>query len=333
MTRANSTRSLSLTDEGNPAPVPRVRSRFWLAWGVALVVGVPLRWIIWPAPIDNVFAWDDVSSPDQSSSAATDVPSLQQFLNPAAIRTPPCIGSLVLSGGGRVPGAVRTEFLKLAGGEKARLVVIPTGSETVDDPDEQSQHRRLWEAYHPAKLDILHTRSREIANSEAFVAPLRSATAAWIGGGRQTLIAAAYSGTRVESELHALLERGGVVGGTSAGAACQSRIMIVRGEVYNVPGFGLLPGTIVDQHFLARDRKSRLLAALTKHPAWLGVGIDENTALVVRGSTMRCVGDSTVTCCLAPTADNEARELVLHSGDTADLNDWRRKAGQRDANP
>jgi cyanophycinase len=261
------------------------------------------------------------------------VPGLQPFLKPPGIASRPTAGSLVLSGGGRIPDAVRDEFLKLAGGEKTRLVVIPTGSESFDDTDERADHRRLWESHRPATFDILHTRSREVANGESFVAPIRQATGVWIAGGRQTLIAAAYTGTRVERELHALLERGGVIGGTSAGAACLSRIMIVRGDVYNVPGFGLLPGTIVDQHFVKRDRKSRLVAALAKHPAWLGVGIDENTALVVRGAAVRCVGDSTVSLCLPPTPVGDSHELVLKPGDTADLNEWRRKAGQHSAMP
>jgi cyanophycinase len=290
---------------------------------------VCLRWAILPPHDDDGFEWDDRLSALEKPSDSAEVPSLQPFLKPPEIKTPRVVGSLVVCGGGRLPDAVREEFLKLAGGEKSRLVVIPTASETAGALTEQAQHRRLWEAFHPAAIDILHTRSRDAANSDKFVAPLRKATGVWIGGGRQSLIAAAYSGTRVERELHALLERGGVIGGTSAGAACQSRIMIVRGEIHAVPGLGLLPGTIIDQHFVVRGRKARLLAALDKHPQWLGVGVDEQAALVVQGAKLRCVGDSSVTLCVTPTVAGEARELVLKPGDTADLHEWRRKAGQR----
>lgn len=333
MSRANATTNLSRNTGSSCTPPLRVRGWFWLGVSLAFVVAVPPCGIICRLPSDEAFAGDDGSSESSVASVTTAVPSLQPFLNPPEIASQQGSGSLVLSGGGRIPDAVRAEFLKLAGGEKTRLVVIPTGSETFDDTDERADHRRLWESYHPASLDILHTRSRDVANGEQFVVPLRQATGVWIAGGRQTLIAAAYSGTRVERELHALLERGGVIGGTSAGAACASRIMIVRGDVYNVPGFGLLPGTIVDQHFIKRDRKSRLIAALAKHPAWLGVGIDENTALVVRGGAIQCVGDSTVSLCLPPTSAGEFHELVLKPGDTADLNEWRRKAGQREVTP
>jgi cyanophycinase len=307
----------------------RGRIRFWLAWSLAFVVGVCLRGAILPPSDDGDFEWDDRLSALEKPSESADVPSLQQFLNPPGIHTPKTVGSLVVCGGGRVPDAIREEFLKLAGGDQAKLVVIPTGSETAGALTEQAQHRRLWDALHPATIDILHTRSRDAANSDKFVAPLRKATGVWIGGGRQSLIAAAYTGTRVERELHALLTRGGVIGGTSAGAACQSRIMIVRGEVHDVPGLGLLPGTIIDQHFVVRGRKGRLLAALDKHPQWLGVGVDEQAALVVQGANLRCVGDSSVTLCVTPTAAGETRELVLKPGDTADLHEWRRKAGQR----
>ncbi|MBI5760208.1 MAG: cyanophycinase [Planctomycetales bacterium] len=309
--------------------IDRGRTRFWLAWSLAFVVGVGLRWAILSPPDDDGFDWDDRLLALEKQSDSAEVPSLQPFLNPPEIQSPKIVGSLVVCGGGRLPDAVREEFLKLAGGEKAKLIVIPTASETAGALTEQAQHRRLWDAFHPATIDILHTRSRDTANSDKFVAPLRKATGVWIGGGRQSLIAAAYSGTRVERELHALLARGGVIGGTSAGAACQSRIMIVRGEVHDVPGLGLLPGTIIDQHFVVRSRKARLLAALDKHPQWLGVGIDEQSALVVQGANLRCVGDSSVTLCVTPTVAGEVRELVLKPGDTADLHEWRRKAGQR----
>jgi cyanophycinase len=312
-----------------PGPSPFSRIRRPLRGLSRIVVVLATGWISFSQTDSAGMAGDGTPAVSSATSVTSAVPTLTPFLNPPEIAARPPAGSLVLSGGGRIPDSVRGEFLKLAGAETARLVVIPTGSETFDDTDERAEHRRLWESFCPATVDILHTRSRDESNSESFVAPLRQATGVWIAGGRQTLIAASYSGTRVERELHALLERGGVIGGTSAGAACLSRIMLVRGDVYSVPGFGLLPGTIVDQHFIKRDRKARLVTALTRHPRWLGVGIDENTALVVRGGAIRCVGDSTVSLCLPPTAAGNVSELVLQPGDSADLNDWRRKAGQR----
>lgn len=242
-------------------------------------------------------------------------------LDPAGIR-----GSLVLCGGGRLPDAVRDEFLQRAGGNQARLVIIPTasGDDTVEA--DAAEVAEIWTSRGAASATWLHTRSRDQANDAAFVAPLKEATGVWITGGRQTQIAAAYSGTLVERELAALIERGGVVGGTSAGAACQSRVMIVRGRIYEIPGLGLIPGAIIDQHFLARDRKARLLEALGQHPGLVGLGIDEGTALVVHGRELKCVGDSTVTVCFATSTGRPDVEERLESGQSTDLTLLRRQA-------
>ena len=238
-------------------------------------------------------------------------------------------GSLVICGGGKLPDAVRDKFIELAGGEKARLVIIPTasGDDTVDD--DAQEVAAIWDARKPASVTILHTRARDEANAAAFVEPIKHATGVWITGGKQSQIAASYSGTLVEKELHALIDRGGVVGGTSAGAACQSRVMIVRGKVHETPGLGLFPGAIVDQHFLARDRKPRLLAALVLHPGLFGVGIDEGTALIVHGRNLRCLGDSTVTICHAALGGRDEKEVILKSGGVFDLTMARRAARDR----
>jgi len=106
---------------------------------------------------------------------------------------------------------------------------------------------------------VLHTRSRDKANTTEFVAPLRHATAVWFEGGQQSRLAAAYVGTEVERELYAMSDRGGVIGGTSAGAAIMSRVMVEGGnpEPRMGTGLDLLPGTIVDQHFLVRGHPHR----------------------------------------------------------------------------
>jgi cyanophycinase len=242
-------------------------------------------------------------------------------------------GSLVICGGGALPDSVRDKFIELAGGKRARLVIIPTGSgdDTLDEDGREVAG--IWKSREPAAITIVHTRSPEEANDPRFVEPIRHATGVWISGGKQSQIANAYSGTLVARELCALVERGGVVGGTSAGAACQSRVMIVRGRIYEKDGFGLLPGTIIDQHFLARDRKARLLEALTLHPDLVGLGVDEGTALIVQGRTMRCMGDSSVTVCLGATNGHQAKEVVLESGDFSDLTMYRRAARDRTQPP
>lgn len=248
--------------------------------------------------------------------------------NPSGIR-----GSLVLCGGGRLPEAVRDEFLLRAGGKDARLVIVPTASGDDTVVADAAEVVDIWLSRGAASATVLHTRSRDEANDEAFVAPLTQTTGVWITGGRQSQIAAAYSGTLVERELLALLDRGGVVGGTSAGAACQSRVMIVRGKIHDTPGLGLIPGAIVDQHFLARDRKARLLEALDQHPGLVGLGIDEGTALIVHGRQLKCIGDSSVTICFAASTGRPAGEQRLEAGQSTDLTMLRRQALARTLPP
>jgi cyanophycinase len=255
--------------------------------------------------------------------AAEPVPTPER-INPDGIK-----GSLVICGGGRLPDSVRDKFIELVGGKEARLVVIPTAGEEDSIDEDAREVAEIWKAREPASITILHTRSPEEANDPKFVEPIRHATGVWISGGKQSQLARVYSGTLVARELYALVERGGVVGGTSAGAACQSRVMIVRGKIHDKEGLGLIPGVIIDQHFLARDRRTRLFEALALHPHLVGLGVDEGTALVVQGRTLRCLGDSTVTICMAATAFHAAKEVVLKPGDVSDLTMYRRVARDR----
>lgn len=238
-------------------------------------------------------------------------------------------GALVICGGGPVPDEARDRFIRLADGPKARLVIIPSGS---DDDTIEADGRALlalWKARGPAETILLHTRSRETADDEQFAAPLRKASGVWFSGGKQTVLARTYVGTAVERELHALLKRGGVIGGTSAGAAIMSGPMIVRGKLFESPGFGLLPGAIIDQHYLARDRQGRLLEALQMHPGLFGAGVDEGTALVVRGNQLEAIGASTVTICFSASGMSPRRDIVLKHGQTANLTQLRKEARSR----
>ncbi len=242
-------------------------------------------------------------------------------------------GPLVIVGGGELPRDAIEYFLKEAGGEKAKLVVIPTASAAADDAAEREKEVAEWKGRGFADVVVLHTRSKDEANTDAFVVPLASATAVWFGGGDQAKIAEAYLGTRVETEIMALHRRGGVIGGTSAGAAIQSRCMIASGkETANVTqGFDLLPGAVIDQHFLARNRKGRLVGVIDARPSLFGVGIDEGTALLVKGRNLRVVGKSSVTIYHAAGRDQAASELLLTAErrQPADLPMFRREARQR----
>jgi len=227
----------------------------------------------------------------------------EQIIDADALKpVEPITGSLVIVGGGKVPDVIWQRFMKLAGGENAHIVVIPTASKEADtlDPD---KYLNEWRERNPASVTILHTRSKEDANEPNFVKPLERATAIWFGGGGQSRIADAYLGTLAEKKFHEVLKRGGVIGGTSAGAAIMSRTMIARGKPKPEieTGLGFIPGAIIDQHFIKRHRQVRLVDAVTSYPYLVGLGIDESTALVVYdGSKIDVLGESCVTVIFGP---------------------------------
>ena len=239
-------------------------------------------------------------------------------------------GTLFLVGGGRMPPDVTARFVALAGGSAGRLVVIPTATARAEtaDPDASLQS---WRAQGFANVVRLHTRDRAEADQESFVAPLREATAVWFSGGDQNRIAAAYLGTRVETELRALLARGGTIGGTSAGTAIQSRLMIGGGteEARTAQGFDHLPGIVVDQHFAARSRQARLAGVLAANPGHVGLGVDESTALIAHGRRLEVVGSGAVHVLLAAGPERPASTQELKAGGVADLIALRRAAIDR----
>ncbi|MBS0262114.1 MAG: cyanophycinase [Planctomycetes bacterium] len=229
-------------------------------------------------------------------------------------------GTLVICGGGEISDDVLDEFVAAAGGEEARVVVITTASETAET-EEIEEELEYWRDQKLARLTILHTRSRDTANDPEFASPLADATGVWFVGGDQAYLADTYLGTTSEKLIHGVMRRGGVVGGISAGAAIMSSVMIRRGD--QSPeigrGFGLLPGTVIDQHFLARNRQERLLGALAEHPGLVGLGIDEGAAVVVRGGRMSVVGDSQVVACISAAKGRPARLSTLRPGEQANL--------------
>ncbi len=230
-------------------------------------------------------------------------------------------GSLVIVGGGKVTEGIRNRFLELAGGKKARLVVIPTASEYADRPGVSSSYL-FWRNQNVTSVDLLHTRDRQKADDAAFVEPLTHATGVWLGGGDQSKLTDAYLNTAVLRELFKLLDRGGVIGGTSAGASVMSSTMITGGttKAHLGTGFGLVPAIVVDQHFTNRNRMGRLQGILAEHPEMVGIGIDEQTAAVFQGPTLSIVGDASVWLCLSPTQTLPVSTKRLKSGDQVDLN-------------
>jgi cyanophycinase len=247
-------------------------------------------------------------------------------------RGEPIPGALFICGGGRLPEAALGKFVDLAGGEQARLVLITTASETADSPEVEPRiypFRQLK----VSDLKLLHTRSRETANAPEFCRPLEQATGVWIIGGHQHRLTDAYLDTRVEKALRGVLERGGIIGGTSAGAAVMSEVMIKGGnpEPELGRGFGLLPGTLIDQHFLKRRRQDRLIAATAGFPQLVGLGIDEGTILLVRGRKLTVLpeSESQVVAVFGPCKEMPAKTEVLPAGAEADLLALSRAAAKR----
>lgn len=241
-------------------------------------------------------------------------------------------GTLFICGGGKLPDAALQRFVEIAGGTRAHVVVITTASETADTAEVESRID-FWRKARLEEMSVLHTRNREIADDANFCRPLQSATGVWFIGGNQDRLTQTYLGTRVERCIRNVLERGGVVGGTSAGAAIMSPVMIRGGNPLAEigDGFGFLPGTVVDQHFLKRRRQDRLLNVLSVFPQLVGVGIDEGTAIVVTGRRLSVIreSESEVVTYLAPVDGKPSRMVTLKPGDELDLVAARRAAMAR----
>ncbi len=244
-------------------------------------------------------------------------------------------GTLVVVGGALEDSFILDRFLQIAGGPEAPLVVIPTAGEG-DVYDEFYSGVADFREAGFKDVTVLHTRDRNVANSDEFVAPLLRARAVWFPGGRQWRLADAYLDTRTELELDAVLDRGGVIGGTSAGATIQGSYL-VRGDTRNntimmgdhVEGFAFLKNVAIDQHLLARNRHFDLIPVIEKHPQLLGIGIDEDTAIVIRGDGFEVVGKSVVAIYdNRRTLPNQGRFYFLRAGDTYDLKT--RQARRRD---
>ena len=182
----------------------------------------------------------------------------------------------VLAGGGKLPSEVYEKFIQLAGGDNARIVVIPSAS--INPIKAASQYRYKHSVFYPnSSIEIL-----------------RQATGIWFTGGDQQRLANLYCGTEVEKELKRLIANGVVIGGTSAGASIVSNIMIYgNGES---KGFGFLD-LIIDQHFTNRNRLNRLLHLVQKYSDVEGLGIDEETAVVLIDNYAEVIGVGNVTFC------------------------------------
>jgi cyanophycinase len=214
-------------------------------------------------------------------------------------------GSLVIVGGNMKDPAIADRFIALAGGAGAKFVIVPTAGGNKDRDGTIRVYKEEdvvapWKKRGLTHVAMLHTHDPQVANSEEFVRPLREANAVWFDGGRQWNIVDSYAHTLTFRELHRVLERGGVIGGSSAGATIQGAYL-VRGavsgpDVVMAPepehqaGFGFLRRSAIDQHVNARNRWDDLIPVIRKYPDLLGIGLSEDTAIIVKGDAFEVLG-------------------------------------------
>ncbi len=238
----------------------------------------------------------------------------------------PEAGSLLLAGGGIRDAAIFERFIALAGGDQAVLVVIPTagGAQAYDqDCSCADPFRKLG----VKDVTVLHTYDPTEADSDLFIRPISRATGVWFSGGRQWRLMDAYAGTKALGAFRGVLTRGGAIGGSSAGATIQGSYLargdsrtntIMMGD--HEAGFGFLSGVAVDQHVLKRNRPFDMLEIVEAHPDLLGIGLDEDTAIVVHGTSFEVIGNSYVLIYDSKNSlGSDAPFYFLTAGDSFDL--------------
>jgi len=191
---------------------------------------------------------------------------------------------------------VLRRFVRLAGGNKARIVVIPTASSF--PAEAVKTYTAIFGRFGAPEVVAVDPPSRSAAAEGALVQAVDNATGVFMTGGNQLKLAQLLVGTPLAEAISKAHLRGAVVAGTSAGASIMSRFMISLGADGATPrqragrltsGLGLLPGVIVDQHFDQRSRYGRLMSQVAGSPDLLGMGIDEDTAALISDGRMLTV--------------------------------------------
>ena len=237
-------------------------------------------------------------------------------------------GTVMVVGGGALGPEVVARFIAAAGGPDALIIDVPTaGGDSVYPATWRGAN--FLRAGGATNVVVLHTTDKKVANSDQFAEVLARAGGVWFEGGRQWHLVDSYAGTRTEQAFHDVLARGGVVGGSSAGASILSSYML-RGaragnETIMAPGyevgFGFLRGVAIDQHVVARERLRDLAdSLLPRHPELLGISEDEGTAWVVRGDIADIIGrNKAFVYGGADPTDARKPFLTLYPGDRYDL--------------
>lgn len=214
-------------------------------------------------------------------------------------------GNLVIIGGAEDKEG-KCEILKrvvqMSGNENSRIVLMTTATEHPREVG--SLYRKIFKKLGVNNIDIVNINSRRDALNEEYIKSIGSATCIFFTGGDQLRITSFLGGTGTNKALENAHLSGALIVGTSAGASAMSSNMIVTGKdddaakyctLKMAPGLGFLNGVIIDQHFAQRGRIGRLLVAVAQNPNMLGVGIDEDTAIIVSGEKFNVIGSQSVT--------------------------------------
>jgi cyanophycinase len=194
------------------------------------------------------------------------------------------------------------EFVRLAKGEKARIVIMTVAT---DHPEEVgAEYRKLFKRLDAGDVKVVDISKREDTESEKGLKAIEEATALFFTGGDQLHITALMGATAMDKLIKRRHDRGLLLGGTSAGAAMMSNSMMLGGEsecnprsgsVEIGPGMDFIMGALIDTHFSQRGRHGRLITAIAHYPQELGLGVDEDTAMVVTGNEFEVIGSGAVT--------------------------------------
>ena len=257
------------------------------------------------------------------------------------VKVGPARGTLVVVGGGSMGPEIYKAFIDAAGGPDAIIIDVPNagGADSVGPNTGQA-----WRTNGAKNVVVRFTRDRAIADTDTFTAVIRRAGGVWFEGGRQFHLVQDYGGTKTERAFMEVLERGGVVGGSSAGASIIGDFM-VRGAPSNdnmimrypgyERGFGYVRNVGIDQHVVARSRLPDLAdSIITRYPDMLAISVDEGTAWVIRGDTGRIIGRSKAFVYNGADANDPGSPfLTLLPGDSYNLDTRRIISRARDRSP
>ena len=210
-------------------------------------------------------------------------------------------GTLLIVGGA-ASDFFYEKFMDLIGGPDEPIVVIPTAASSEEFSEEfLDNYRSSYEKRGFTNVTVLHTRDRDEANADEFIKPLLTAKGVWFSGGRQWRHADSYLNTKTHEAIEDVLKRGGVISGSSAGATIQGSYL-ARGDTKantimmgdHEEGLSFITNIAIDQHLLARNRQFDLFEILDNRPELLGLGLDEDTGIVVKGDEFEVIGSSYV---------------------------------------